>query len=444
MPSACHKLSSHSDFRGFTSCFAGLDDYHVRKRAWGPMQALMSVFALCEPGSKRSYADGCEQMFAWVGEQLGLTAVPVKSGLTRARNAVGDSDLKKVWDLAATWTGSRPAAVDRLLPGRALVGMDGTTLIMPRSASLSAAYGIRRNRAGEELCHYPEALLTSCWDLDTRMPLAWRIQSVLAKGGERAMAISLLDALPERSIVTLDAGFPSRKLFGEILDRGHDFVIRMVAAKHGSWPEAKQFIDSGAHSAIINTRIEQRGNAVMVPLRYIRRIFARGRPQRGQTRTSMIIVTSLPENLLSDEQIIGIYRQRWTIETIHDELKNLSDLETWHSTTKKRIEQEIFCHMLWHLFAGHISSHLEAEHRAANPGRNVRASTPRIMRAVADITNWLFESIGQKSAVKDFLRAKAMRRLDAARKSLTTKRQRKSRPRKAFHPYAKPRRNHGK
>ena len=194
----------------------------------------MAVFALCEPGCNRAYADGCVQMFAWVGQRLGLQVVPAPSGLSRARSQVTESDLDRIWSMATAWTAAHPASVERLVPGRALIGIDGTTLIMPRSASLSAAYGIRRDRAGREISHYPEALMTSCWDLDTRMPVAWRMQSVLAKGGERAMAAAMLGELPERSIVVMDAGFPSRHMPGNIAAHGHDLVMRMVAADGGS------------------------------------------------------------------------------------------------------------------------------------------------------------------------------------------------------------------
>ncbi len=443
MPTPHLQLSSHRDFDVFLSCFTSLDDYQVRRRSWGPMQAMMSVFALCEPGAARAYADGCQQMFAWVGSQLGLKAVPAQSGLARARSQVTDSDLALVWSMATTWTNARAADVERLIPGRPLIGCDGTTLIMRRSASHSASYGIRRDRDGNELSHYPEALLTSCWDLDTRMPLCWRMQSVLAKGGERAMAKDMFAELPERSILVMDAGYPARDMLGAIMANGHDLVIRMVAAQQGSWPEVQQFLKSKKKSAVIDTIIEQNRKRRVVPMRYIRRTFSRGRPQDGQTRTLMVVVTSLIDDKLTDEHIISIYQGRWTIETIHDELKNLSNLETWHSTTKQGVEQEMLCHMLWNLLAGHIASHLEAEHRAANPGRIVRANTPRMMSAVKDIADWLLESVGQHEAVQEFLRGKAQRRLDAARKGLVTRRKRKSRSRVAFHPYAKPRRNHG-
>lgn len=443
MPHANHSLSIHKDFEGFLSCFDSLDDYCQRRRCWGPMQAMISVFAILEPGLVRSYADGCEQMFHWVGKQLGLKTIPAKSGLTTARRSVTKTSLNRLWDVATSWTADHQAELVRLVPGRAMIGFDGTTAIMPRTASISAAFKIRRDRDKVELSHYPEALLTSCWDLDSRMPVAWRLASVSAKGGERAMAASMLSDLPEHSITVMDSGYPSRDMLGDILAHGHDPVIRMVAANQGSWPEVQAFLAMKTASAWIDTVVGSGKERRVVAVRYVLRTFHRGRPQRGQTRKRMVVATTLPESVLTDEQVIGIYRQRWTIETIHDELKNLSDLETWHSTTKQGIEQEVLCHMLWHLLAGHISSHLEAEQRAREPDRPIRASTPRVMRAVASIADWLLESIGQPEPVVTYLRDKAAISLEAARKSLVTRRTRKSRPRKAFHPYAKPRRNHG-
>jgi Transposase DDE domain len=444
MPLSCRNLSDHYDFQSFLNAFDGLDDYHQRHRIWGDQQAMTGVFALCEPGRATSYGTACEQLFDWIGPRFHWKTSPSSSGLHRARESMTDSGEDRVWHMALRWAEERRAPVQEALPGKILVAVDGSGMIMPRSASTSAAYGIRHDRDGNELCHYPEAQLVSAWDVERRLPLAWRLVSSSAKGGERAQCLNLLDELPTNAVLLLDRGYPSRKLLGSILESGRDFLVRMVAGEHGSWQEIRDFTTSKATSAIVSVRMLIKGELVPVKLRALKRIFSRGRPQRGQKRDTMILLTNLVDPSISDQQLIDIYAKRWVIETIHDELKNLSAIETWHSTTVKGIKQEMLCHMLWHLFAGHISSHLEAERQAADPAPQIRANSARVLEAAREITNYLFESIHVHPAVKEYLLDKAERKLEFARKQIVKRRKRKSRPRKPFHPHAKPRRGHGK
>lgn len=447
MAISCESVVKTQDFTCFLRIFEVFDDHHDRRRSWGDHQAMMSTFALCQPGRATSYESACADMFAWLGNRLGLKKVPAKSGLSRARERVGDDGVKRLWRMALEWTNARLAPVKELIPGWRLIAADGMGMIMPRSASTSAAYGIRRTTSGEELSHYPEARLVSAWDVERRLPVAANVASVLAKGGERKQFLDILDETPENSVIIFDSGIPSRDIFGEILASGRHFVARMVATASGagSWREISEFLASGQISAIVDMTIGSGKTQRIQRMRLVRRVFKRGRPGKGQKRQLMVIATSLDETQASDDTIIKLYHKRWAIETIHDELKNQSNIETWHSKTAKGIEQEIYCHLLWRLLIGHTASHIEAEIQQQNPEREIRTNSANLGRHIVEIVDCLLQCVIQKSrSVRKYLQEHARWRLDLARKSYVTRRARKSRPRKPFHPYSKPRRTYGK
>lgn len=447
MATSCESVVKTQDFSSFLLVFEVLDDHHERRRSWGDHQAMMAIFALCQPGRATSYESACADVFAWLGKRLGLKTVPAKSGLNRARERVDDDGVKRLWRMAVDWSNARLAPVQELVPGWRMIAVDGMGMIMPRSASTSAAYGIRRTKSGEELSHYPEARLVSAWDVERRLPVAANVASVLAKGGERKQFLEILDETPANSVIISDSGFPSRESFAEVLDSGRHVVTRMVASESGagSWSEIRDFIASKKTSAVVEMTIGKGKTQRIQRMRLIRRVFRRGRPGKGQTRQLMIIATSLDETQASDDTIIKLYHKRWTIETIHDEMKNQSNIETWHSKTAKGIEQEIYCHLLWRLLIGHISSHIEAKIHQQNPEREVRTNSANLGRHVVEIVDCLLQCIIQKCrSVRKYLQEQARWRLDLARKSYVTKRTRKSRPRMPFHPYAKQRRNYVK
>lgn len=364
------------------------------------------------------------------------------SGLSRTRKLVTEDDLDLVWKHASVWSEERLAPVSSVLPGQRLVAVDGSTLIVPRSESTLKDFYLPENKNGEEISHYPQALMVSAWDVERRLPLTWNVSASNAFGGERGRLDELIEKLPPSTTLLLDQGYPSRHLLGRLLDSNCDFIVRMVANEKACWPEIRDFIATGKKSAIIEVRIVFGDIERNVPLRVVRRSFRPGRPQKGQKRQTMILITSHKEPHISDQDIVDAYGKRWCIETIHNELKTLAKIETWHTVSTQGIQQEVFCHMMWFLLVGHIASHLETEKRTANPTLAPRANTRRVMDAARAIATALFAASVHKGSVAEYLYEKADRELNRIRRHISTRRKRPTRPRKPFHPYARSRKNY--
>jgi Transposase DDE domain len=439
-------VAEQREFHSFFATFSALDEYALRRRVWGPMQAMYGVMALCEPGVTTSGPIACERVFEWMGSRMGMKEVPNPSGLCRSRAAMPDGDVHRLWTLIRTWSESNKVDTGEsaLLPGYRVAACDGTTLIMPRTASTSAAFTLQKDKKGNEQAHYPLGLLTSVWDVEMRIPLSYRLTAMDVAGGERGQLADMVWELPEKTVLVLDRGYPSHGLLGTMIEAECEFIVRMVASETGGWQEVRDFLKGGAKSATVTMLLkDSKGNERPHNVRLVRRIFNRGRPQQGQRRPIMVIATSLTDPSISDEKIIELYQRRWEIETIHRELKSLAACETWHSKTAKGIRQEVLAHLLWFTLIGHISARLVWERRQAaiaaggSIGR-MRTNTRRVMHAARSIATAVLSAAttSTKSVHQYFIRS-ADARLGQARKFIVPYRKRKSRPRKPLHPYAR-------
>lgn len=435
-----NELQDHV-FRNFSAIVATSGLAWDRRRCWGPMQATATVFVMRSPGSGYTTRTAIPKVREMFGPMFGWQDDPDSSGLSRARRRVTELEMVALSMRVQQWSLAQAAPVGGLLPGMTVAAIDGTTLHLPRSRSTVRSFPITRDALELETHHYPQARLVSAWDVERRMPLAWRLTS--QRIGERASLQDLLPELPERCVLLLDRGFPSRLVLGDIVGSGRDVVVRMVAAQAGSWPEVAAFLASGQESAIVPVTIQQGRRKRTVPMRLVLRSFARGRPHTGEHRDRMVVLTTLTDiQAVSDEQIIGLYHQRWGIETIHREMKGIAAVERWHGTTKLLIRQEIHAVMCWFAIAGAIASRVEAEataeqHQTGDARSEKRINTNLVFNAVHKVLAWQAAIGHQHEAVVNYLRSHAETALDMVRRFTQRRRPGRWHERKPKHPYAR-------
>jgi len=405
------------------------------------MQATATVFVMRSPTGNYTTRTAIPKVRELFGPMFGWKSAPDASGLSRARRRVTESETAALWNRVQHWALAQAASPGNLLPGRVVAAIDATALHLPRSRSTVRSFPIGKDAQGLETHHYPLARLVSAWDMERRVPMAWRLTST--RIGERASLTDMLPELPDGSVLLLDRGYPSRPVLGDIVGSGRDVVVRMVAAKTGSWPEVAAFLASGERSAIVPVTIQQKRRKTTVLMRLILRVFDRGRPRAGEKRERMVILTTLTDRqAVSDEQIVALYHQRWGIETIHRELKGVAAVERWHGTTKALIHQEIYALMCWFAIAGAIASACEAEAAAAqretgDDRPEKRVNTNLVFNAVHKVLAWQAAIGQQHEAVVAYLQSHAETALNMVRKFMQRRRPGRSHERKAKHPYAR-------
>ena len=405
------------------------------------MQAKATVFVMRCPTGDYTTRMAIPKVRELFGPLFGWTSDPDAGGLSRARRRVTEAECAALWDRVQHWALAHAPPPGGLLPGRTVVAVDATSLHLPRSRSTVQAFPIGKDALGLETHHYPLARLVSAWDMDRRVPMAWRLTST--RIGERASLTDMLPELPDSSVLLLDRGYPSRPVLGDIVGSGRDVVVRMVAAKTGSWPEVAAFLAAGKRSAIVPVAIQQGRQKLTVPMRLVLRVFDLGRPHTGESRNPMVILTTLTDQqAISDEQIVALYHQRWGIETIHREMKGIAAVERWRGTTKLLIRQEIHALMCWFAIAGAIASKVETEAAAAQRDAGddrpeKRVNTRLVFHAAHKVIAWQAAIGQQHEAVVAYLQSHADTALDMVRRFMSRRRPGRWHERSPKHPYAR-------
>jgi hypothetical protein len=425
-----------ASFAAFFHLFGRFDESWIRQRVWGPMQALLTVFALVEPGRASSYQSACKVAFAWADKRFAWDDVPNSSGLNRARNRVKEDECLALLAAAKSLAQVHLRRAKRLVCGLLPVAVDGTILHMPRSQALMRAFGVPSGRIGREQCHYPQALLVTAWDLVRRIPIAWALESHTVN--ERNVFLGLLDQLAHNALIILDRGYPSSDVLGRIIESGRHFVIRMVASDGAAWQEVRDFLNSGRRDAVVSVEVGTGKTKRIVRLRMVLRAFNRGRPRKHQRRETMVIITSVRNKTLSARDLCRLYGERWGIETIYREMKAIAVIEQWHGRSVKLVRQELILLLAWFCFAAIFAATAQA-HRPPNATAESfwRANTRRVFEAITATMDALIAAATRVPEVAGEITRRADSAIRAMCRWLQKRRPGRTHLRVPKHPYAR-------
>lgn len=409
---------------------------------WGPQQVAVTVMSLLRPGTTQSYKTCLPSLQVAVGrERWGWKRPPDPRGLSDARLRCGVGPLLACAHAARDRAVAMAAAcsADQRGPlGRPLAAFDGTDLLIFENPGTRHRFGGVTNQEGKPVGQ-PHALMVSAWDVVNRIPLGW----VLCPYGsdERIGAQKLLPTLDPANICVFDRAYPSRAFFREMVLQKRDFVIRMISSASAGWREVQDFFRSNERERIVIMDLGEDplrpGQHVLRPIRLIRKPFRVGRPMSHQCAETWVIATSLVDPAYTTPDLIEVYHQRWSIETIHKELKILCAVENWHTNNVDLIEQEIAAVMIWQALAAVIQIQVQntLAKRKANdwnlPHRKLAVRT-MVMAAVHDLLRHAQKGRARSSAAAILKRHVALM-ADWAQK----RRPGRSRPRKRIRPHGR-------
>ena len=154
---------------------------------------------------------------------------------------------------------------------------------------------------------------------------------------DRGIGLRDLDARAQEVSLTQDGG---------------DVVLRMTTSDANSWDCVYRFLRSGERETTVELVLPARDGVneqpLTLPVRLVRRVFARGRPRTGQKRETMVLLTTITDSVrLSADHLVDLYAERWGIETLFRDLKTVFELESFHSRSPDRICQEIYAALIW-------------------------------------------------------------------------------------------------
>ena len=228
------------------------------------------------------------------------------------------------------------------IAGFVVIAGDGSRVELPRTQSNEAVYSPKRKKGTDEeqaksreeaeqpwqkrskrtrkqkrqsaqsiakKANSPQMWLTLFWHVGTGLPWAWRTGP--SGSSERQHLQEMLAELPENTLIAADAGFMGYEFWRAVMEGGHSFVIRAGANV--------RLLKKLGYAREYDQTIYLWPNAVAkkeLPPLVLRVVWVHDGKQ------PMCLVTNvLSKARLSDRQIVDIYKARWGVEAIFQNLQ---------------------------------------------------------------------------------------------------------------------------
>jgi len=339
-----------------------LPRYWCRRRgSLGPPQVLISLIVMTVLGCK-GYERTIDEMKERLGEVLGWKRakdVPSAQALCQARRKLDASRCAEV--AAAVYLQCSTARIHPSLSyaEMRLLSLDGTKLSLPAYKALRDHFGCPTHGEGMEQ-RGPQASLAILWDVGANQPVAWRLGPY--RLSERVQGLELVSSMGPGDLIIADRGFPSRRMLRAIRATGADFLMRVRSESHGTLREVHAFRTSGQADSLVDlVEYTHHGkphpDLPPIPVRLLRMTLPDG--------STAVFVTSLRDQMRHPAAaLLGLYTQRWRIETAFRELKLWHGLERFHARHVDGIAQEICALMIFQLLTSELEAQARIKHLA--------------------------------------------------------------------------------
>jgi hypothetical protein len=340
-------------------CLGAADRLTERKRelpnelmAYFPMMLCLYRTA-SQKEVLRCMSEGLHQIY-------GLTHFKVtgKSGISQARSRVSWEPLKAVFEKCA-----RPIAMKNskgcFYKDLLLTVIDGTNLDLDDCPENSAYFGRSSNQHGEGA--YPKARVVGLMEAGTRVTFGLSIgkycepkvddeesktegQKAKAKANskrvsENALAMDLIHLLKEGMLCLADRLFMSFEIFEAAKNTGADLLFR---AREDRKPTFVETLPDGSMIAFIYS-IKDYAKKNPIKVRIVDFDVEVKIDKTTEFHHYKLITTLLDHQKFPIKELAAVYRERWEVETMLDEVKtHLMGSMTLRSRTPDLVKQEIY------------------------------------------------------------------------------------------------------
>lgn len=283
---------------------------------------------------------------------------------------------------------TKSCSVPKVLKGYRLLAVDGSQVYIPRNESDTETFIYN----GEDKNGWNRLHINALYDLLNHI-YADAVITPGKKTEERGALIQMLENLKKDDsfIIIADRGYESYELIHYLLTNNIRFVFRVKEPESNGptlgkavLPEKEEFdipftlkiaSQNSYKGASTKEQIEQQGYKITKPQYFS--LLSKEQPTYTFDTFRVIklqllngkkeyLITSLPAEIFSKEDVKKIYGMRWGIETSFRELKYDFSVMQFHSKKVEHIKQEIFAKLTMYNFCRMITESLE-EH--VNPGK---------------------------------------------------------------------------
>ena len=266
---------------------------------------------------------------------------------------------------------------------------DGSKMDCPRTRANEDGFGTA-GKAGSG----PQLLLTMLWHMGTGLPWAWRIGR--AAESERGHLRRMVDLLPPKALLVMDAGFTGFDLLWQIQNSGRCFLVRVGA--NVTLLRELGYIVKEEEDTVYLWPADQHGHRPL-GLRLIRVKSDGGR--------SICLITNVLDSAdLSRGTAATLYRMRWGVEICYRSLKQTLERRKMRSTAPRNARIELHGALLGLMLLG-LMAVRRLIARGCNPHRISVANTLRAIRHAmrdANLSRRILMGLLNRAVKDQFLR----------------------------------------
>jgi len=321
-PGHLGELTQHLPFEMVDEALAQTRTVQVRVRDLPSRVVVYLLLAAClfpevgYPGVWRKLTAGLDG----IG-----TATPTAGALAQARRRVGLAPLRWLFDLlrgpAAT-----PGQRGTWWRGLLVCAIDGTTMTVPDTAAVLTRF--RKQAGNHGGTGYPQVRLLALVACGTRTLIDAVFGPTAA--GETTYAPRLLRSLRPGMILLADRNFAAQGLLGDIAATGADLLVRL---KNGRTMPVLTRHGDGSYRSMLGA----------LPVRVIEAEITISTTAGRRTGVYRLGTTLLDHHRYPAAELIGLYHERWEIETAYLELKSsILGGRVLRARTPVGVDQEIY------------------------------------------------------------------------------------------------------
>jgi len=297
---------------------------------------LMMIVAL----HTQSMTQGLLVAWGWVRSvcpRLPVTSV-TEEAFCQARRDLPLSFWKALWHLLGSRYEQQFDAGMRWKGLFRVLAADGSEVILPKAKALIKFFGCPKGRHGTS--PQPQGRLVAMCSVFTGFCLAFKF--VALKVSEHAALRHLIRLLQGNDLLLLDRGFFSYAAIWLIRLRNAHYLIRLSRqmVKH-----ANRTSRLGPDEWMVRFRpiAQSCRKCPGLPGELICRLI---RYQQPGFRHSWLVTSLMQPRRYTREDLVHLYHQRWTVETIYREWKHTLDIQNLRSHTPAGILKEVYAQLM--------------------------------------------------------------------------------------------------
>ncbi len=218
--------------------------------------------------------------------------------------------------------------------------IDGTSFFTPRSDELLLHFSPRKTKAEEGETHYPYGLCVAAINVFTGQPVRAIVNDYRAS--ERALLKAMISGFGPGDLALLDRGLGGIQVYLEFERHKQLFVHRAKTGGDRVASYIQAFLASEEKQRAVELTVTDDETHATGALRLR---LVRG-PNDSEGKPIVFVTNLLSPKHYPRQDILSLYKRRWSVETLYGRVKNLLNLEQFHARSYNGIMQEIFANLL--------------------------------------------------------------------------------------------------